>query len=567
MSRIRIEEFIKQLDRKLGNYTAAETGKYSNLYFPYNKLFSPVAFGGITLKNRVMQECADDALAAVCGGAGLVLMPINSDRSLDAMTFRRKLLEEAHKRKAYIFAEVIAEQDRSSPIAAMLESGAMLSEMQSFAEEAVFQNWDGIYFIDRMEDDFGMKLLRKIRGVIDADMPVIYRISISSKRSIAETADYMQALSDAGVDMFVTDYSFEKRMQSITMPAACYTDISAYFKEYFAAINVEVPIAAVGRLEYPDTAEKALADNKCDLVLIENADADWCSKAASGKCAEIISPYSSGLSRDMLSKAEKIKKIAVSGSGTESLCFSLFAAARGHHVEIFESTDKIGGRLNTESANLEMYELRNYAERLKAEVRQCENIVIRTGTRALPELIEKEGFDTLVYGLAPDFVTKLNIPGWGEIPSVSVHDVMANPQIISGSKHITVLGNDDLALVCARFISHELGFKRVNVFSAAPAGEDRLRHYLEKNGAKLIFNATASKIVNGSVFADIDDGEKTDVKSFRTDLIVLALDDSSDINSIIAHQVEYSDVETHSFGPYDTPAEAEIIAFRLAEMI
>lgn len=562
MSRVRTEEFIKQLDKKLGNYTADSAGKYSSELYPYTCLFSPVSFGGITLKNRVIQECAGDTLDAVHGGAGLVVAPIEYDRSLDAMSYWFKVQDEAHTKKTFVFAEVIAEQDKSSRIAAMLESGAMLKETEAFAGEVVFQKWDGIYFIDRMEDDFGLKLIRRIRAVVGADMPIIYRISISGKRSIAETADYMLELIAAGIDMFVTDFGFEAYMQSITMPAGCYTDISGYFKEYFSAINVDIPVAAVGRLEYPDVAEKALRDGKCDLVLFENADADWCFKTGNGKCGEIVSPYCSGLSGDMLTKAEKAKKIAVSGSGAEGLSFALFAAARGHKVEIFESTDEIGGRLNTESTMLEMYELKNYAERLKAQVRACGNITVRTVTRAVPELIEHEGFDVLVD--AKDFapITKLNIPGWGEIPSVSVHDIMANPLLLNDARHVTVLGSDDLALVCARRLRNELGVKKVSVFSEAASGEERLCRYLKNSGVKLIFNAHVSKIVNGSVFADITDGKKTDVRSSRSELIVMALEE----NDVLNH-VQYIDIETHSFGPCFSPADAEITAYRLAEMI
>ena len=80
------------------------------------------------------------------------------------------------------------------------------------------------------------------------------------------------------------------------MPSGCFLDVSKVAKEYFAArgiksnAGVEVPIVAVGKLGYPDIAEKALRDGKCDMVMLGRpvlADPDWCKKAYAGKVEDI----------------------------------------------------------------------------------------------------------------------------------------------------------------------------------------------------------------------------------------------------------------------------------------
>ena len=45
---------------------------------------------------------------------------------------------------------------------------------------------------------------------------------------------------------------------------------------------MDVPVVAVGKLGYPDIAEKAIRDGDCDMVMLARpllADPDWCNKA------------------------------------------------------------------------------------------------------------------------------------------------------------------------------------------------------------------------------------------------------------------------------------------------
>ena len=80
------------------------------------------------------------------------------------------------------------------------------------------------------------------------------------------------------------------------MPAGCFLELSKVATEYFAARNIRsnaglaVPIVAVGKLGYPDLAEKALRDGMADMIILVRprlADPDLCSKAYSGRVEEI----------------------------------------------------------------------------------------------------------------------------------------------------------------------------------------------------------------------------------------------------------------------------------------
>lgn len=75
-----------------------------------------------------------------------------------------------------------------------------------------------------------------------------------------------------------------------------FPDMSKIAKEFFrrnrikSNTGVDVPVVAVGKLGYPDIAEKAIRDGDCDMVMLARpllADPDWCNKAFAGNVEEI----------------------------------------------------------------------------------------------------------------------------------------------------------------------------------------------------------------------------------------------------------------------------------------
>ena len=146
---------------------------------------------------------------------------------------------------------------------------------------------------------FGVDMIKAIRRKVGPNYPIMYRIDLSlalnetygdrmdtvkslkgfkNGRSIADTLNYMENLVKAGVDMFDVDLGCYDNWwlphPPAGMPAGCFLDVSKVAKEYFAArgvksnVGMEVPIVAVGKLGYPDLAEQALRDGKCDMIML-----------------------------------------------------------------------------------------------------------------------------------------------------------------------------------------------------------------------------------------------------------------------------------------------------------
>ena len=168
---------------------------------------------------------------------------------------------------------------------------------------------------------FGVDLVKELRRRAGDSYPIMYRIDLSlalnetygesgmdipalkkfkNGRTIEETLAYMEALVKAGVDMFDVDLGCYDNWwlphPPAGMPAGCFLDVSKVVKEHFAKNNIRsnaglpVPVVAVGKLGYPDLAERALREGECDMVMLGRpllADPDWPMKAFAGKVEEI----------------------------------------------------------------------------------------------------------------------------------------------------------------------------------------------------------------------------------------------------------------------------------------
>jgi len=61
-------------------------------------------------------------------------------------------------------------------------------------------------------------------------------------------------------------------------------------RRYQSEAGFDVPVVAVGKLGYPDLAERALRQGLCDMIMLARpllADPDWPRKAFAGRVAEI----------------------------------------------------------------------------------------------------------------------------------------------------------------------------------------------------------------------------------------------------------------------------------------
>ena len=365
---------------------------------------------------------------------------------------------------------------------------------------------------------FGIKTIEYIRERCGKNFPIMYRIDLSLAlnetygdrmdqvsalkkfkigRTIEMTLDYMKNLVKAGVDMFDVDLGCYDNWwlphPPGSMPPGCFLDIAKICKDYFEKNNIlsnqgiPVPVVGVGKLGYPDLAERALRENKCDMVMLGRpllADPQWPNKARTGRVDEILPcigcqeaclnefvegghPQCAVNPRTAFEeiypavppKAEKPVKVAVIGAGPAGIECAVTAAQRGHDVTIIEKSDRIGGRLNPGSMPAIKFDIKNYIKWLGGRIERAKkdyNLKVVFGTEATPEYIKENGFEKVVVSAGTSDVA-IPVEGYDKYNWIQAVDLLENPDKAKDAKKIVVIGGGVTGCETAFMMNKEYG--------------------------------------------------------------------------------------------------------------
>ena len=244
---------------------------------------------------------------------------------------------------------------------------------------------------------FAVETVKAIKAACGEDYPVSLRYSVLSKtkglckgavpgeeyeevgRDMEESERAAKYLQDAGYDMLDADNgtydAWYWAHPPAYMPKNCNLDDVAHIRKF-----VDIPVVCAGRME-PDVGAEAVKEGKIDAVGVARqflTDGAWVTKLMEGRMEDIQpcicchnacfamahykgvandEPFSDakymarcalnpqtmqGHKYDIL-PAKKRKKIAVVGGGIGGIEVARIAALRGHHVTIYEKTDRLGG--------------------------------------------------------------------------------------------------------------------------------------------------------------------------------------------------------------------------------
>jgi 2-enoate reductase len=411
--------------------------------------------------------------------------------------------------------------------------------------------------------NFGIEMVKHIRQRCGDRYPIVYRIDLSlalnetygermrqigslkkftRERTVEMTLDYMANLVKAGVDMFDVDLgSYDNWWlphPPTFMPPGCYLPLAKLVKDYFAKQGVTsnagspVPIAAVGKLGYPDLAERALREGMCDMIMLARpllADPEWPNKAFAGRVRDIrpcigdqeaclneflegghpqcaVNPHAGF--EDVLSPepapAVKVKKVAVVGAGPAGILCACTAARRGHHVTLFEKQDRAGGELipgTTPAAKYDVANYLRYLENLLEQTSMNHQLTPRFRVDATPELLKAEGFDAVVTCTGAKPVTPA-VEGVDLPHVVQVVDLLRDTSLSDKANKVVIVGGGSVGCETASMLACEKG-KEVTVVEMLPhfmkgvctASRGYLIHYLEKANATLL-NCTRLKSIS-----------------------------------------------------------------------
>lgn len=412
---------------------------------------------------------------------------------------------------------------------------------------------------------FGLDMVKEIRRRCGNSYPIMYRIDLSlvlnetyknrmftekalkkfkNERKIEQTLEYMTNLVKAGVDMFDVDLGCYDNWwlphPPSSMPSGCFLDISEIVKKHFkehkivSNAGLEVPIVAVGKLGYPDLAEQAIRDEKCDMIMLGRpllADPDWPKKAYSGNVKDIrpcigcqeacINEFVEGghpqcavnprtaFEREYsaeIPKSEAHKSVAVIGAGPAGITAASVLLERGHKVYLYEKTKKIGGMLKPGSNPKIKYEIKNYLAYLNGCIDKCKenpDFNIFMGKEVGIEELKSKNYDVVLIA-SGSVQSKPPVPGIDAANVYFAIDILQSPELLKDSKDIVIIGGGVVGCETAYYLKYEHS-KNVKVVEMLPyfmehtctANRGHLIHYLEEAGVELL-NCTRLSSINDS---------------------------------------------------------------------
>lgn len=400
---------------------------------------------------------------------------------------------------------------------------------------------------------FGLDVVREIRRRTGPGFPIMYRIDLSlalhatyggrmdtvkslrkfrNERSLEQTLDYMKNLVKAGVDLFDVDLGCYDNWwlphPPATMKPGLFLEAAALAREFFeeeglvSNQGLPVPIAAVGKLGYPDLAEKALADGLCDLIMLGRpllADPQWPNKAYAGRVMDIrpcigcqeacINEFIEGghpqcavnprtayeLTLPAVPPAApQRKKIAMVGAGPAGFECAMAALARGHEVHLFDQGPAVGGMVRLAAVPAFKRDIRNYLEWMEwtAARTQRDNplFLLRTGTEATLQVLTEGQYDSIVCATGSREILP---PVPGIDLAVTARQLLQDPALFADKQKVLVAGGGSLGCEIAYVAAAEYGLD-VTVVEILPyfmkgictANRGHLLHELEKCGVKLM---------------------------------------------------------------------------------
>ncbi|SDH70096.1 2,4-dienoyl-CoA reductase (NADPH2) [Vibrio xiamenensis] len=232
-----------------------------------------------------------------------------------------------------------------------------------------YDEWGGEY---QNRIRFPLEIVKAIRAAVGEEFIIIFRLSmldlVEEGSTFEEVIELAKALEAAGVTIINTGIGWhEARIPTIAtqVPRAAFSWVSEQVKPH-----VNVPIVTCNRINTPEEAERILASGQADMVSMARpllADPAFVLKAEQqqsklintcigcnqacldnvfkGKRATcLVNPYACYETELTIEPVQATKTVAVVGAGPAGLACATTLAERGHQVDLFEKSDRIGGQ-------------------------------------------------------------------------------------------------------------------------------------------------------------------------------------------------------------------------------
>ena len=326
-----------------------------------------------------------------------------------------------------------------------------------------------------------IRMFQRIREKCGPDFLIEYRMSgfefEADSPSVEDTVAYVKLIEDY-VDILHVSVgtNLNPATRCIIHPTGFLPDApNAYLAKAMKDGGGRIPVLAVGAIFDPGTAERLIAEGWCDFVASARAwiaDPQFMTKVLTGhadevrpciKCMRCLDDYktsnyfscsvnpAAGRELDLerwQQPVRETRRCAVVGGGPAGLMAALTLAQRGHRVELYEKTGRLGGQLPLAGRPEFKRDIRVYLDYL---IRMCEKqpeLHIHLDTEASPELLRQQGFDA-VFAACGGNALRPRIPGIEGDLVQSAWSVLAGTPLTG---RIVVLGGGDVGCETALYL-------------------------------------------------------------------------------------------------------------------
>lgn len=324
-----------------------------------------------------------------------------------------------------------------------------------------------------------IEILQEIKQRVGAKFPVILRFGVKScikalgegglpgeeyvemGRDIEESLEAAKILEEAGYDALNADLGSYEALYWAHPPGYMEHGLYIPHVEILKEV-VDIPILVAGRMDVPELANAAIAENRIDMALIGRgllADPEWPNKVQADQVDRIrpcvgchdgcmgrletkkivscaVNPACSRENEYRLHPTLQSKKVMVVGGGVAGMEAARVAAIRGHDVTLFERGSILGGHILEASVPDFKEDERRLLKWYEKELHEY-GVEIRLNTAVDEALIDEFKPDDIILATgAKDRVPAL--PGIDSGKVMTACDSLANPEGVN--QKVAVIG-------------------------------------------------------------------------------------------------------------------------------